>query len=94
MDTEKFIKLVKERIRGFYWSEECRNIEEKDIYIVWLSKTLQNSKAMASTTIPDKRYFEVTFNGDKREVYFDSYKKEYNKAFKVPEAEVIIDGKR
>lgn len=92
MDTEKFIKLVKERIRGFYWSQEGRNVEEKDIYIVWLSKTLQNSKAMASTTIHDHRYFEITFNGDKSEMYVDAYKKEYNKAFKVPEAEVVLDG--
>lgn len=46
-----------------------------DVYIVWLCKTLQNWKALLSTTLPDGMYYEVTYNGDKREVYLDSYKK-------------------
>ena len=52
------------------------------VYIVWQSKTLQNNKAMLSTDISDGRYYEVTYNGDKDEFYFDSYKKEFNHAIK------------
>lgn len=46
-----------------------------DVYIVWFCKTLQNWKALASTTLPDGMYYEVTYNGDKKEVYLDAYKK-------------------
>ena len=27
------------------------------------------------TTLPDGMYYEVTYNGDKKEVYLDAYKK-------------------
>ena len=37
---------------------------------------------MLSTNIPDTRYFEITYNGDKEEFYFDSYVKEINKCIK------------
>lgn len=45
------------------------------VYVVWFSKTLQNWKAMVSTTLPDQMYYEVTYNGDKKETYLDVYKK-------------------
>lgn len=50
-----------------------------DVYIVWFSKTLQNWKALVSTTIPDGRYYEVTHNGDQDETYLDVYVKLDNK---------------
>lgn len=46
-----------------------------DTYVVWFTKTLQNWKAMVSTTLPDGMYYEVTYNGDAGEFYVDSYKK-------------------
>lgn len=46
-------------------------------------KTLQNNKALLSTTVPDGMYYEITYNGDKRECYFDAYKKWENRCYKV-----------
>lgn len=46
-----------------------------DVYIVWYSKILKNSKALISTTLPDGMYYEVTYNGEKDEFYLDAYKK-------------------
>ena len=46
-----------------------------NVFIVWFCKTLQNWKALASTDLPDGMYYEVTYNGDKKEVYLDAYKK-------------------
>lgn len=56
-----------------------------DVYIVWFCKTLQNWKALLSTTLPDGMYYEVTYNGDKKEVYLDAYKKFENQKIDVPE---------
>ena len=55
-----------------------------DVYIVWWSKTLQNWKALVSTTVSDGMYYEVTYNGDKDEIYVDAYKKWKNKQVKLP----------
>ena len=46
-----------------------------DVYVVWFCKTLQNWKALISTTLPDGIYYEVTHNGDTNETYVDIYKK-------------------
>ena len=50
-------------------------ITEDDVFVVWSCKTLQNNKALLSTTLPDGMYYEVTYNGDKDEAYIDAYKK-------------------
>lgn len=46
-----------------------------DVYIVWKCKILQNWKYLISTTLSDGMYYELTFNGDKKEWYLDAYKK-------------------
>ena len=50
---------------------------------MWVCKTLQNNKALLSTTLSDGMYFEATYNGDKKELYLDAYKKEKNVCIKV-----------
>ena len=52
-----------------------KQITTDDVFIVWFCKTLQNWKALVSTTVPDGMYYEVTHNGDKDETYLDVYKK-------------------
>lgn len=61
-----------------YQKRDYPMIDTSEVYVVWLCKTLQNSKALLSTTYPDGMYFEVTYNGDKKEFYFDAYKKKEN----------------
>lgn len=60
-------------------------ITEDNVFIVWSCKTLQNNKAMVSTTVSDGMYYEITYNGDKNELYLDAYKKWENKCIKVGE---------
>lgn len=48
---------------------------EFEIYTVWQCKVLQNWKFLISTNLPDGMYYEVTYNGDKKEWYLDAYKK-------------------
>lgn len=53
-----------------------------DVYIVWKSKILKNWKYLISTTLFDGMYYELTYNGDKKEWYHDAYKKFENKVIK------------
>jgi Family of unknown function (DUF6275) len=52
-----------------------------DVYVVWFCKTLQNWKALLSTTLPNGMYYEVTYNGDKEEAYVDAYLKVNNMVY-------------
>ena len=50
-----------------------------------LFRSLQNNKALLSTTLFDGMYYEVTYNGDKHEAYLDAYKKFENRCLPVKE---------
>lgn len=82
MGSQEFVKKCKEEIVKVYNSRSGslgRKIKEENLYVVWLTKVLQNNKALLSTDIDgDGLYFEVTFNGDKQEFYLDVYKKQEN----------------
>ena len=55
------------------------NIDLSNVFVVWSNKTLQNYKALLSTTVSgDGVYVEYTFNGDKQELYQDFYIKADN----------------
>ena len=79
MGNEEFLKLCKEQV-AFYFNTHAdktdgKRITTDDVFVVWSCKTLQNNKALLSTTVPDGMYYELTYNGDKHELYFDAYKK-------------------
>lgn len=83
MGNEAFEKLVKE-IVARYANEHIdktdkKQITEDNVFIVWVCKALQNNKALASTTLCDGMYYEITYNGDRNEIYFDAYKKWENR---------------
>lgn len=54
-----------------------------EVFVVWSVKVLQNNKALISTTLSDGMYYEVTYNGDKKEMYLDAYKKFENRCIQV-----------
>lgn len=81
MGNDEFLKLAEEEVRR-YTNEHLEDPQGYDVYVVWVCKTLQNNKALLSTTLPDGMYFEVTYNGDKKELYFDAYHKLENRCIK------------
>lgn len=72
---EKAKRIVMEYFNNKVDKSDMIQISLDDIYIVWFSKTLQNWKALVSTNVSDGMYYEVTYNGDKKETYLDAYKK-------------------
>ena len=85
MGNKEFIEIAKEAVvrycnQGKSKDDALRSID--DVYVVWLSKTLQNNKALLSTTVSDGMYYEATYNGDKNELYLDAYRKVKNLVIK------------
>lgn len=78
MGTEEFLDIAIEAVLDYVGEPHNYNV-----YVVWNCKTLQNNKALLSTDRPDGLYFEATYNGDKKELYLDAYKKEKNICIKV-----------
>lgn len=58
---------------------------DKEPFIVWKCKVLQNWKYLLSTRLLDGMYYELTFNGDKQEWYLDAYKKFENRCIPMTE---------
>ena len=75
MNTYEFEKICKNLIIDYV----DEPIDITDVYVVWMCKTLKNTKALLSTTLPDLKYYECTYNGEKDEIYFDVYTKLENK---------------
>lgn len=76
---EKMRRAVYEYVKEHIDKTDNVKFSIDDVYLVWCCKTLQNWKALISTTLPDGMYYECTFNGDKNEMYLDAYKKFENK---------------
>lgn len=53
-----------------------------ETFIVWKCKALQNWKYLISTDLQDGMYYELTYNGDKKEWYLDAYRKVENRVIK------------
>lgn len=68
-------KIVMDYFNSHVDKTDNKQITMDDVFIVWFSKTLQNWKALVSTTVSDGMYYEITHNGDKHETYVDVYKK-------------------
>ena len=79
MDSEKFISKCKELVATYTNNHVDKSdnvtVSPDNVFVVWNCKTLQNNKALLSTTLFDGMYYECTYNGDKKELYFDAYKK-------------------
>lgn len=87
MGSKEFIKLCKEKIVDYF----NENVDKTDnvfittdnVFVVWSCKTLQNHRALLSTTVSDGMYYEIIYNGDKNELYFNAYKKWKNICYKL-----------
>ena len=79
MDNSAMIEQAKQIVVDYFNNHADKTdhvyITKDEVFVVWFCKTLQNWKALVSTTISDGMYYEITHNGDKGETYLDAYKK-------------------
>ena len=79
MGSCEFLSLCKKQVAKYFNEHvdksDATTISAEEVYVVWYCKALQNHKALLSTPISDGMYYECTYNGDKKELYFDAYKK-------------------
>lgn len=87
MNEQEFVRLCKKAVADYANAHldkaDNKQITEADVFVVWQCKTLQNNKALLSTTLFDGMYYECTYNGDKKKLYFDAYKKWENRCIAV-----------
>lgn len=87
MEFNNFQDLCKEKVVEYFNAKADKTDEVKitkdDVFVVWYCKTLQNAKALLSTTVSDGMYYEITYNANKDEIYLDAYKKWENKKIDV-----------
>lgn len=82
-NTAQFEAVCKESLVSWY----RRNFPEvpmsvENVWVVWLSKTLQNWKCILATNRLDGIMAEYTYNGDHHEMYEDVYKKLTNRVIR------------
>lgn len=84
--SKDFIEKCKDNVVDYFNENKDKtdknNITLDDVFVVWYCKTLQNHKALLSTNVSDGMYYEMTYNGDKEEMYMDAYKKWENRCIK------------
>lgn len=78
MQSEEFIRKAKRNIMTDFYED---NIKEDDVLLIWFCKTVQNWKGIFTTAVADGKIFEVTYNGDKVEMYIDEYIKNRKKTY-------------
>lgn len=79
MTSEKFMEICADKVVE-YFNKHCEKtdnaeLKSESVYVIWYCKALQNHKALLSTNVTDGMYYEFTYNGDKKELYMDAYKK-------------------
>lgn len=70
-----FIEKVISEVKNIY-KDRCIDIIDDEIKVVWFCKTLQNGKVLIAIIKPGfNDYYEATYNGDRKQIYLDIYKK-------------------
>lgn len=79
LDSKGFVKLAKQYVWEMAKASLCPTDDivftMDDVYVVTYAYVLGGQKAMLSTTLPDGKYYEVTYNASKQEIYVDQYVK-------------------
>lgn len=76
MTTKEFLREAEEQIKRYYY--DLKYFDFLEVIQVWYCKTIQNHKGIFIIKEEDgtlSHFIEVTYNGDKSELYLDFYEK-------------------
>lgn len=90
MTSYEFLKESKQAVAKYMTEKTGKYFDWCDVHTVWQCKTLQNHKGIFCTLTPDQLLFESTYNGDKDELYLDTYNKVLNQRFKHGELQTTL----
>lgn len=76
--TQVFVEKAKDAIRKLANEKYDELYDDTDINVVWQCKVLKNIKAIMIDDGKNERMYEVTYNGEKDELYIDAYEKTEN----------------
>ena len=83
MNEKDFVKLCKETVAAYANEHldkaDCKQITEEDVFIVWMCKTLKTVRRWSAPPFLTVCNYELTYNGEKKELYLDAYKKFENR---------------
>lgn len=78
VNHDEFTETAKALVANKYADLVGLEIDISNLYVVWKCKILEHAKCLIASDLLDDRYFEVTYNGKRKEFYVDSYVKENN----------------
>ena len=86
MINKEFIELAKQKVLEYHTEHFMEPYDDRitldNVFVAWYSKVLQNHKALLGISdMDDQHYYEVTYNGDKKQLYLDVYDKQENKCY-------------
>lgn len=76
--TQVFVEKATDAIKKFASEKYNEWYDDTDIAVVWQCKMLKNIKAIMIDDGENRRMYEVTYNGEKDELYVDVYEKTGN----------------
>jgi hypothetical protein len=71
-------QMVYEQALSLGVLEEHPTFSISEVYVVWFAYVLGNWKALCSTSLPDGRYYEVTYKASESKAFVDTYAKTHN----------------
>lgn len=74
-------RIVFDQALGLGVQKEHPTFSIDEVYVVWFAYTLGNWKALCSTSLPDGRYYEVTYGKERNVGFIDTYRKTHNNEF-------------
>lgn len=70
--------LVYEQALSLRVQDEHPTFSRDEVYVVWFAYVLGYWKALCSTSLPDGRYYEVTYHALANVAFVDTYAKTHN----------------
>ena len=75
---DEAIEMVRNRATSMLDKSQYPNGIEFEVHVVWAGYILGNEKYLITTNLPDGKYYEVTYNKPKNEMYLDEYVRTHN----------------